>query len=103
LPSGLKCTLNSSLFPLPLGNTAPFAGEVMMIEPAELAAKTGLVNATKAKPTNNLLNCFMTFSFTEINTSNMVNYGCEFSALFEKKSSQRRVGTECLAGLTCPL
>jgi hypothetical protein len=41
----------------------------------------------------------MTFSFTEINTSNMVNYGCEFSALFEKKSSQRRVGTECLAGL----
>jgi hypothetical protein len=67
------------LLPLPLDSIAPFAGEVIVIEPAS-AAKTGLANATRVKPKNKLMSRFMRFSLIEINTSKLVNYRSEFSA-----------------------
>jgi hypothetical protein len=50
------------LLPLPLCSIAPFAGAVILIEPAESAAKTGLAKATSAKPAAKHFSAFMTFS-----------------------------------------
>jgi hypothetical protein len=49
------------LLPLSLASIAPFAGEVMVMEPAS-AAKTGLAKATRTKPKNKLMIRFMTLS-----------------------------------------